>query len=144
MSLDRIGNGDGTGHTLLLSENLDAGLAVDVNGWLSNLDQATVFAAEYDNVKYAESMSWDYAGQMSADSRINSGMPQNGENTAENNVYSPRPSSNHIGLVNVIWADGHAVSMSEDIDVRVYACALTSGGSLHGQALIDDLAVGSE
>jgi hypothetical protein len=46
--------------------------------------------------------------------------------------------------VNVIWADGHAVSMSEDIDVGVYACALTSAGSLHGQALIDDLAVGSE
>lgn len=144
MSLDRIGNGDGTSHTLLLSENVDAGLAVDVNGWLSNRDQATAFAAEYDNVKYAESLTWDYAGQMSLDSRINSGKPQNGDNTAENNVYSPRPSSNHIGLVNVIWADGHAVSMSENIDVRVYACALTSAGSLRGQALIDDLAVGSE
>jgi prepilin-type processing-associated H-X9-DG protein len=144
MSLDRIGNGDGTTHTLLLSENIDAGLAVDANGWLSNHDQATVFAAEFDNVKYAASRTWDPASQMSLDSRINSGKPQNGTNTAENNVYSPRPSSNHAGLVNVIWADGHAVSLSEDIDVRVYALALTSAGSLHGQPLIDDLAVGSE
>jgi prepilin-type N-terminal cleavage/methylation domain-containing protein/prepilin-type processing-associated H-X9-DG protein len=141
MSLDRISNGDGSGNTLLFTENVDAGLAVDENGWLSNHDQATAFAAEFDNVNYAGSQVWAYAEQMSLDSRINSRLT-NGPGTAENNVFAPRPSSNHTGSINVIWADGHGGTMSDAIDVSIYARALTSGGSLHGQAVLDDSVIG--
>jgi len=141
MSLDRISAGDGTGNTLLFTENVDAGLAVDPLGWLSNRDQATAFAAEYDNRAYAGTGVWDYAPQVSEDSRIAAPLA-NGPGTLENNKFSPRPRSNHGGMVNVIWADGHGGSMSESIDVGVYAQTLTSGGSVRGQGALDDSAIG--
>lgn len=138
MSLDAIATGDGTGNTLLLSENIDAGVAVDPIGWLSNHDQATVFAAEYDNRAYAASHAWNYDAQMSPDCRINVRPMSNGPLTAENNVYSSRPSSMHARGVNVVWADGHGGMLSQDVAAGVYARVLTGLGSIQEQAALDD------
>lgn len=145
MTIDRIGVGDGTGNTLLLSENFDAGIAAasgpDANpststtggvGWLSNNDQALTFGAEYNIATEVGTPGWDYSN-VSVDSRINAAkVPGNN---------APRPSSNHPGSVNVIWADGHGGGLAENIDISVYARVLSSGGSLHGQGSVDDSSI---
>ncbi|HEX6984744.1 MAG TPA: DUF1559 domain-containing protein [Planctomycetaceae bacterium] len=147
MTLDKIGVGDGTGNTILLTENLDAGVAAgaDVNGlvgWLSNNDHALAFGIEADiDTLKAQLASNPQAAWVAwypnipADSRINA------KNSDPNNVRMPRPSSNHAGSVNVAWADGHSSSIAENMDVGVYARILTSGGSLHGQQAVDDSAI---
>jgi hypothetical protein len=142
MTIDKIGVGDGTGNTLLVTENLDAGLTAGVDnsasngvaGWLSNNDQALVFGAKVSSTDY-KTNGWQYgsAAQFSAESKINA------KKVAGANA--PRPSSNHTGSINVIWADGRGTSLAENIATDVYYRILTSGGSLHGQAAVDDSAI---
>ncbi|MBA3312529.1 MAG: DUF1559 domain-containing protein [Planctomycetota bacterium] len=154
MTLDRIGVGDGTGNTLLVSENLNGGVAAgaDANGligWLSNNDQALTFGIEFDMNAFAPNYAstsanlrptlWnDTFNAMPAKTRIN------GKNDpALPNEKLQRPSSNHAGSVNVIWADGRGTTLSETIDASVYGRILSSGGSLRNQASVDDSAIGS-
>lgn len=51
---------------------------------------------------------------------------------------SPRPSSFHPELVNVIFADGHARNVSESIDISVYLRLVSSRGERHGQFILGD------
>ncbi|MEZ5940971.1 MAG: DUF1559 domain-containing protein [Planctomycetaceae bacterium] len=51
----------------------------------------------------------------------------------------PRPSSNHGGVVNVIFVDGSGRSMSENIDHSVYARLISSNGEEHGQLPFDNV-----
>ena len=48
---------------------------------------------------------------------------------------SPRPSSNHPGLVNAIFCDGHGGTVNQSIDDAIYARLLTSNGSAYGQII---------
>lgn len=137
-TIDSIGTGDGTGNTLLVTENFDAGRAVDTAGWLANNDQAIAFGVEFPINTFATGGGvWNAAAYsaVTADSRINA------KRTDPTNQFSPRPASNHVGSVNVIWADGRGGGMSENVDVSVYARVLSSGGSLRGQASVDDSAI---
>lgn len=50
----------------------------------------------------------------------------------------PRPSSFHAGgILNICYADGHAVAISDSIDPSVYARLLTPAGETYGQAPVD-------
>jgi prepilin-type N-terminal cleavage/methylation domain-containing protein/prepilin-type processing-associated H-X9-DG protein len=145
MTIDKIGVGDGTGNTLLVTENLQAGLAADPMGWLSNNDQALAFGIEtdIDSIKAGlngtpavRATTWQgWYPTIPADSRINA------KTTDPAHVHMPRPSSNHPGSVNVMWADGRGTALAENIDVSVYARILTSGGSLRGQVSVDDSSI---
>ena len=54
-------------------------------------------------------------------------------NRGANEGSAPRPSSNHPGVVNVHYADGHGSVMSEQIDTTVYVRLLTPNGVQYGQ-----------
>lgn len=152
MTLDRIGVGDGTGNTLLITENLDGGVAAgaDANGltgWLSNNDHALTFGLHFDMNAFATTYaSTPVAGRPGLwNATLTAMIPEtriNGKASVAG-MKMPRPSSNHAGSVNVIWADGRGTTLSETIDASVYGRILSSGGSLHGQASVDDTAIGS-
>lgn len=140
MTIDRVSVGDGTGNTLLLAENFNAGVNAATLGWLSNSDQALTFAAEY-NIADKVTNGWNYSAQLQNRSMIGAKKVTTGTGAAPN---APRPISNHPGgAVNVVYVDGHASSLSESIDKGVYARILTSGGSLHGEAPLGDSAIGN-
>ena len=121
---------DGTQHTLLLSENIQADeWDFDPNVtpplfearvgmiWYNSLAASLPtdpFAAVY---RINENMDvidiWDYIESIAA--------------TVE--AYSrARPSSNHSGGVNVVFCDGHTQFLREDIDPDVYARLMTPDG----------------
>ena len=50
----------------------------------------------------------------------------------------PRPSSGHAGSVNVMFCDGHGISLSDQIDATVYGKLVSSDGSRYGQQVLSD------
>ena len=53
-------------------------------------------------------------------------------------LYSVAPASSHIGGVNAAFCDGSVVFLSEDLDPGVYARLLSSAGSRNGQDILSD------
>lgn len=60
------------------------------------------------------------------------------DNIAAQEGRSPRPSSNHANVVNVMYADGHGGPLSETIADFVYLRLLTSNGGKLGQQVLSD------
>ena len=114
VSPDYISSNDGSGNTILFSENLDAGF------WA---------------VPASETMQWAQdQGQMgivwmhepTAQARINQDAGNgNGINVP---TQMARPSSNHAGAVVVTFADGHTSLLNEEVDPFVYARLMTPDG----------------
>ncbi len=50
-----------------------------------------------------------------------------------------RPASNHPGIALFCFADGHALPLSQNIDIGVYMRAITPAGSLFGQPVDGDV-----
>jgi hypothetical protein len=55
------------------------------------------------------------------------------------NGWTARPSSYHPDIVLVCFVDGHAQSLSRNVDVRVYTRSLSPAGSLYGQPVDGDV-----
>ncbi len=55
------------------------------------------------------------------------------------NGATPRASSNHPGIVCVCFVDGHALPISQNIDIGVYMRALSPAGTLFGQPTDGDV-----
>jgi hypothetical protein len=55
------------------------------------------------------------------------------------NGQTARPSSNHPGIVLFCFADGHALPISQNIDIGVYMRAISPAGSLYGQPVDGDV-----
>ena len=51
-------------------------------------------------------------------------------NATVNTVFAARPSSNHPGGVNIVFADGRCKFLSDDIDYSVYCLLMTSNGGV--------------
>jgi prepilin-type N-terminal cleavage/methylation domain-containing protein/prepilin-type processing-associated H-X9-DG protein len=96
VSLDYISQHDGTTNTLLLSENLQAGLWTDT-------DKANV------------GMVW---WREPADCNRINGCIDVGPRPQD--IKYARPSSYHEGIVNAAFCDGHQQQLSEDIDYEIY------------------------
>jgi prepilin-type N-terminal cleavage/methylation domain-containing protein/prepilin-type processing-associated H-X9-DG protein len=150
-SLDAIGNGDGTGQTLMLAENLQAG------NWagdpMLNARDRFVNALGFG---VPITLASGVPSPAQPDGRLGAaGKPltiqagyglsdATGDNGAINSNPSapvgnwPRPSSNHTGSVNVIFCDGHGGSLAESVDATVYLRLLSPAGSLYGQGSLDD------
>ncbi len=125
MTLDKIGVGDGTGNTLLLTENLHAG------PWTTHDIRGLAFVIDRDRLTFgSDEQSLDISHANLGPFAINGGKDLKG--------VMPAPSSNHAGSVNVIWADGHGGGLSETIDPLVYVRIMTSSGSLYGQQSVND------
>ena len=134
MTLDQIQQNDGQTQTLLLGENKNAmnwgystlgsatGNGVIQTAFTINGSPATgdvVFAGTPESPLAIASI--DAAGN----SWINAARGRQGA--------TPTLSSNHPGVVNVIFCDGSARQLSETIDRSVYVRLMSSGGVRRGQ-----------
>ena len=120
---------DGTQHTLLLSENLQAG------PWLTPISPPTDPPTILTNTIEAEvGMVWHIDP---TDDPAVLPVPLDGSGWQINNdkeadivdIDHARPSSNHSGGVNVVFCDGHSQFLREDIDYDVYARLMTTDGN---------------
>jgi len=155
MSLDYISQGDGTTNTILLSENLTAGVAVPstanpgINGWAA-FDVARVAfgipVSATSPLGYGSAPSTAQAldrsgGTLPATFGTTTVAPTNrtgwiNSNSQVTSAYQPRPSSNHAGSINIGMADGSCRSLNENVDQWLYARLLTPDGRRYGQAIV--------
>jgi prepilin-type processing-associated H-X9-DG protein len=129
MTLDFIGENDGAGSTLLLTENLHAG------PWTSRDARAIAFVIGRNRLTFDPN-----AGPLAVAQSDLGPFAINGAKEMDGPI--PAPSSNHNGSVNVIWADGRGGGFSEQIDPSVYVRILTPAGSRYGQQLVNDAEIG--
>jgi prepilin-type N-terminal cleavage/methylation domain-containing protein len=109
VSLDSIK--DGLATTILTAENVDAG------DWMGS-----------EALEGATGIMWSSTGPGS--SEVIQQLPMNqrvGEGLPDNAIFA-RPSSRHNGIVVVAFCDGRAVSLSNEIDMLVYARLMTPDG----------------
>jgi len=124
MTFNRISRGDGLTQTLMLSENVQAGdwrrvRTGDIGfGIKAN---TTIALASYQNTTVSDLQT----------SRINSDLEGS-------SMGKPRPASYHSSIVNAFFCGGNGRSISENMDLRVYARLLTSDGTGGGQPLLGD------
>jgi prepilin-type processing-associated H-X9-DG protein len=59
------------------------------------------------------------------------------KNAIGNSGVSPGPTSNHTGVTNVVFCDGHTSSLSHSIDKKVYAKLLSHAGSRNGESELE-------
>jgi prepilin-type N-terminal cleavage/methylation domain-containing protein/prepilin-type processing-associated H-X9-DG protein len=121
-SLAYIGNSDGQGTTLLLSENADAGKWTDIterltgfgyhtaNGVAGNYPSGTPVAADpmAPNARFGESKA---------------------TGTIDVNTGYMRPSGYHPGHFNVVFADSHVRVLNDSISYGVFQALCTPKGS---------------
>jgi prepilin-type N-terminal cleavage/methylation domain-containing protein len=169
---DFIQRADGTSHTFLLSENINAGFWADTNnatrrdlqtpyigfgvsvtlvaGTLPeppNTAKATgAFGQNYSGPTSSNYFLWalptttapgTYALTDAATGVPDADMNSNLQNAT--NGGTARPSSNHPNIVLFCFADGHALSLSQSIDIGVYMRAISPAGSLYGQTVDGDV-----
>lgn len=137
-SLDYISQGDGTSVTLLLTENLQAG------NWYDSDTASISFGFPVPNSKGKVPLG---AGRIfeSEEKPLNTEFDNGTLTTASGQDWRinadlkakvgtlPRPSSNHVGGVNVIMCDGAGRFLNENIDPHVYLKLLTSNGVMYGE-----------
>lgn len=143
MAADDIHNGDGLTQTLLFAENIQSRnwASANVNDIGFGICVATIAGGQPDpsapsgrigvaGTPLALQKGWSLAGPHGESSAINSNL-RSAPGTA------PRPSSQHAGgIVNVCFADGHAISLDQSIDSSVYARLVTPAGEKYGQAKV--------
>ncbi len=149
-NFDTVSRGDGMTQTLLLAENLQAGAYNDVvTGGLGFGVSIAVDSSRIPTGVLSGGVGVDPSGTPLATAvlRLRRASPPDpandfalfdantGHDSSINGggVGLPlrtawRPSSNHPGSLNVVFCDGHAVSLSADIDDRVYARIITPAG----------------
>lgn len=109
---------DGFDNTLLLAENINAGIA-GIWSEASAVNCTFVYAIDGPQATGPTFPDPERAGLVDGLPNV---MRSNGEGT-------PFPSSNHAGVVNVVMASGATRSISEDIDRTVYTNLMTPNGT---------------
>ena len=131
MTLDRVQRGDGLTQTILLSENVQAGLwyqnATNSIGFGISTDVASCFGGGRPPVPTLNNMS-----AYGIDS-----MPNSNIETAAIGT-TPRPASYHSGSFNAVFCGGNTRVMNDQIDPRIYTYLLSSAGTFHNQSVIGD------
>jgi len=135
MTLDRIEKYDGQSQTLLLGENRNS-----INWGYSTLGSATnngvIQTAFTIHGSPAPGGDVIFAGTAAAPLAIVSTEPgaKSWINAAgELHGETPTLSSNHPGIVNVVFCDGSSKQLSQSIDRSVYVRLISSGGVRRGQ-----------
>ncbi len=162
-TIDKISAGDGLSQTIFLSENLDTPdynsavtntfgaltLGVGNGGFAGYRLGAAGFAvrmAETDSVTPESNAVPGGFGGASAQGALiaNPGTPLLESSKINYQVglvtpgASPRPSSLHPGVVNVIFGDGSGRNLSQNIDGSVYIRLVSSNGNRYGQGILSN------
>ena len=111
---------DGAQQTIMLSENLDADTWS--SAWLSSPPSQQV--VKQGDVGF---VWWSKAGSFSWDAAVPDQVAVNSETTTT--LYQARPSSNHVGGVNAVFADGHSDFISDRVDYTVFRDQMISDQS---------------
>ena len=155
MTLTFIGNGDGTTNTFLISENLqagpwysssvnDVGFGVSTRHTVDTTGTAAVLGGDPAN-NSGQPLHFRGLDNMpgTADDIVSVTLSAINSNPGANNSiflnkHTPRPSSNHQGVVHFGFCDGRVVGISENINHRVYLQLLSTNGQRLGQGVFDD------
>lgn len=167
MTIDRISNRDGMGQTLMFSESFWAqnwgystaspgtSLTYPVAHTLRNTLLDTAFVINASPGDTAGTAPAQITIPATGTSTAYFGTTTQGviaPNTAANPIYcrtnyfrtsgtrgsTPVPTSNHPGVVNVMYCDGHGGSLADSVTFDVYARLMTSGGVYRGQTPMGD------
>ena len=138
-SLDYISTGDGATTTIMLAENLNAGQ------WFSGTVNEVGFGVQ---VKTGGATGPATTGQFAAvannlNAAVSGGLTSQTPdpwaiNRAKTTNSAPRPSSSHIGGVNVVMCDGSSRFISENIDKNAYVKLITSNGVTYGEGTLNN------
>lgn len=133
-SIDNVSTGDGTGQTVMFTENLNA-TTLSINPTAMNIGAVigrTTVTLDPPVLGSATPLALT-AGALSLPLgfKINS-------NRGTLIGQSPSPSSLHPGGVNVAYCDGHVSYLNADVDGRVYSSLLTPLGVRYGQTPISE------
>ena len=136
ITLDRISKNDGTGHTILLAENLQA------RRWsskvLSNIAFGLIITLNSDGEPPAEMGGDEDDDPLLLPNGWNPGLAAINTDLDADPGTRPRPSSYHSGGVNMFFCDGRGQFINEGINVRVYAQMLTHAGTRYGEPVLND------
>jgi prepilin-type N-terminal cleavage/methylation domain-containing protein len=159
MRRDTVQSSDGLAATLLLAENVNSGFWADVTTARRDLQTGYIafgvsvacvaadqrfpdqrkptgkFGLVFNSNNYLATQT-GYAltdGPGMNDADINSSL------TGAVDGQSARPSSNHPGIALFCFADGHALPLSQTVDILVYMRAISPAGTLWGQPVDGDV-----
>jgi prepilin-type N-terminal cleavage/methylation domain-containing protein/prepilin-type processing-associated H-X9-DG protein len=143
-SMDYISTGDGATTTIMLAENLQAGpwwgYYTDQIGFGLMVNQGgSVPSAPFSPGNNALVLNTIAGGGVQASYASTPFAINNA--AAGYNSHSlgiPRPSSQHIGGVNVVMCDGSSRFINENINLDVYAKLLTSNGVTYGETTLNN------
>lgn len=114
------GIADGASQTLMLSENLDATI------WTSLKDGPVAAQRDVGMVWWFTASTYSWSSRLEAAS-VNS--PLDPAVVSQNPRLYARPSSNHPGGANAVYADGHGEFLSERMDYGVFCDMMISNQS---------------
>lgn len=137
-SLDYISTGDGATSTIMLTENLNAGqwwgVTVDDIAFgmkVNDTPSASGTGAQYKVLANSSSTALQQLGT------YQTAVVEPWINRPQTLARSPRPSSQHIGGVNVFMCDGSGRFISENVDKLAYGKLLTSNGVTYGETTLN-------
>ena len=138
-SIDNVSTGDGASTTLLLSENLQAGkwYETDVNalGFGIRVNAPSNQPTSSDFI-FDTTVTPNVPTLLTEGTGFESNLPDAWAINRDIGAvpYSrPRPSSNHVGGINVMMCDGSVKFINESINKSVYAKLCTSNGVNNGE-----------
>ncbi|MCA9074138.1 MAG: DUF1559 domain-containing protein [Planctomycetaceae bacterium] len=154
MTLGYVSRGDGQSNTLMLTENLNTrnydtatATVAGQGGWITEETGDIAFLVRIPDDLVPGTFNDNANGGVGTNGALkNEGLilasdldlgPSaiNADIASANDGEAPRPSSLHPGIVNAVFADGHAQTISQDINQLVYARMVTPNGGDFGQSI---------
>ena len=117
---------DGAGQTIMLVENVSAGVTAS---WANPLMRNIAFVFPVDTASGAPFLHTAQYFNAAPMDRLNDGSLNASRGGPEGLAY---PTSEHIGSVNMVFCDGGARSINEDINLNVYARLVSPSGTKPG------------
>lgn len=147
VTIDSISNSDGVSNTIMFGENVNSADWTSPATNTCAIGVAVDPAAPFGKMTYVPTTAlWPVpTGTFSQATATVNGSSLTFTTDQINNLLLsaptaqgiPRPSSNHLGVVNFVLCDGSARSINENIDASVYVRLLTPDGRTYGQPLVN-------
>jgi prepilin-type N-terminal cleavage/methylation domain-containing protein len=145
-TIDALSIGDGSGNTLLVTENANAG------PWNASRDSLSGYGVNYlgfgcriptSSMVPSPALFTSTSLPLQTTAGFSNETTNPGSYTINRNLAAavgtaPRPSSWHTGGVNVMFGDSHGQFLNEGIDRQVYAKLCTSNGGTFGETTLNN------